>query len=200
MPVLPPPSSPDEARRGDLHYLGVDAKRGEAARRLRANRDFAIADRDAVGTLSISYGYHPLYGSFPAAAGYYVLRMRSGSFIAPDAYIWLQTRIDRIQERLAGKGARTHQTGQGWTTPEALERQLRFLHGYFGCLRGVPVYPIDANGDPEEVLERVLLVLAAIKRAVSDFHDPSCYRDSSAEYVQRLLAEEFGQTLRAAGE
>jgi hypothetical protein len=193
--ILPPPSCPEEAERNDLFYMGLDVRRSEIISQMQANAEgLIIVDRDATGTLSISYGYHPLYRSFPVCAKCYIGNARNRKFSTPAAYLWLQASVESVRDRLARKGARTIQTGPGWTTPEALTRQRAFLEGYFHHLRGVSVYPIDANGDPDRVLQQALPILDSIRRQ-GTITAPGLHWESSAAYVEHVLRTEFDVNL-----
>ncbi|MWC27626.1 hypothetical protein [Paenibacillus sp. MMS18-CY102] len=156
---LPPPSNRMEAIRNDKYYLSIDEQRWGKAIQSTHNGHHVIAERCVIGTLSICYGYHNIFRSFPQAANFLIESLASGWFAAPSAYIWFKADAEVIKERLSGKNSRKHLIGEGWTNPEALERQNQFLEHFFSQTQ-TPVFVVDSN---ETISRRLEVVSSYIK-------------------------------------
>jgi len=186
-----PPDSHDTARRNEEYFLDVDANRWRWADEKSRSGKHVLLDRDVLGTLSISYGYEPLYGTFREAVATFVERLEMGYYGQPTAYIWFQAGPEAIQQRLARAHARQHLIGPGWTTPEALERQNEFLAGCFRTLPHVPVIALNAEGTTERVQAslsaqlRELLYRPPVRSAEAD----ALYRECLSSHLLRYLRE-----------
>jgi thymidylate kinase len=183
----PPPQTSAQALHNDMYFQALDARRWAVAQQYRQREEALLVERCFIGTLSICYGYEPLFGTFVETAKSFIARLQAGEFDPPTAYIWFQASNEAVAQRLARPNARKYRTGPGWTHPDALDRQRRFLQGYFEQVSRVPVYIVDANQQTERVLlqasAHVETILGALPKG---YADSLSYRIRFERYLTEL--------------
>ncbi|WP_128658044.1 hypothetical protein [Paenibacillus sp. 598K] len=186
----PPPTTPAEAIRNDAYYLALDEQRWQAATAIVNSGRHLLAERCVLGTISICYGYQPIYRSYPAAMDVLMKSLERGWFAAPTAYLWFKTDLEVIQTRLRDKQARRHLVGEGWTHPEALELQHQLLERYFAITK-TPVYIIDGNASLSERMEAVYSRIRSIlhEPAHDVYPDPLAHSRQMIRFLQRSVDE-----------
>lgn len=184
-----PPQTTSEAVSNDTFFLALDAERSQRARTLQLAGDDVLVERDVLGTLSIAYGYDPLYHSFHHTGATFLRLLSERHFAAPTAYVVFQASYDTIQRRLSERSVRKSFIGPGWTDAGAYERQSVFLGWCFSRLRRIPTYYIDANADSED---RLILLKTYLDDILQ--HPPTSlvamdrsYQDELAAVVEGLL-------------